>query len=280
MKIGLVLEGGAMRGVYTAAVLDTFLDNNIEVDGIIGVSAGSLFGVNYCSKQKGRVLRYNLKYIRKPNYMGLWSFLTTGNIINEEFAFHKLPEELDKFDQDTFSKSKVDFYSVVTNIETGKAEYIKTTDGFRQVELFRATSAMPFVSKIVEYEGNKYLDGALSDSIPVDKCFEMGYDKVIVVLTRPKGYRKKKRSSKYANLVYKKYPNLVEKINNRYKMYNETLDKIDKLEKDGKIFVIRPSKVMKIGRIEKDLKKIQSMYDLGIKDCNNLMEKLRKYISK
>ena len=185
MKIGLVLEGGAMRGMYTAGVLDTFLDNNIEVDGIIGVSAGVLFGVNYLSKQKGRVIRYNKRFINDKRYMGLWSLLTTGNVINKEFSFYEVPQKLDVFDNDTFMKSKIDFWATVTNIETGEAEYIKLEDLFAQMEVLRATSAMPYVSKIVELDSGKYLDGGISDSIPVDKCKELGFDKIIVVLKRP-----------------------------------------------------------------------------------------------
>ena len=189
MKVGLVLEGGAMRGMYTAGVLDTFLENDVEVDGIIGVSAGVLFGVNYLSKQKGRVIRYNKRFINDKRYMGLWSLLTTGNIINKEFSFYEVPQKLDIFDNDTFKKSKIDFWATVTNMETGNAEYIKLDDLFAQMEVLRATSAMPYVSKIVELENGKYLDGGISDSIPVEKCKELGFDKIIVVLTRPLEYR-------------------------------------------------------------------------------------------
>ena len=159
MKVGLVLEGGAMRGMYTAGVLDTFLDNNIEVDGIIGVSAGVLFGVNYLSKQRGRVIRYNKKYCRDKRYMGLYSLLTTGNIINKDFSFYEIPYKLDIFDDDTFSKSNTDFYATISNIETGLPEYVKLDKILEQMEVLRATSAMPFVSKVVEIDGKKYLDG-------------------------------------------------------------------------------------------------------------------------
>ena len=244
MKIGLVLEGGAMRGMYTAGVLDVFLDNNIKVDGIIGVSAGALFGINYCTRQKGRVLRYNKKFIKDKNYMGFYSLLTTGNIMNKEFCFNKLIYELDPFasydiplkydklDIDEFNKSDVCFFVTVTNVETGKAEYIKIDDVVSQTELFRATGAMPFVSEIVEYDGKKFLDGALADSIPLDKCIEMGYDKIVVVLTKPINYRKKKRFGIFAKTRYSKYPNLVEAINTRYIRYNETMDKLEKMENE------------------------------------------------
>ena len=278
MKVGLVLEGGAMRGMYTAGVLDTFLENDVEVDGIIGVSAGVLFGVNYLSKQKGRVIRYNKRFINDKRYMGLWSLLTTGNIINKEFSFYEVPQKLDIFDNDTFKKSKIDFWATVTNMETGNAEYIKLDDLFAQMEVLRATSAMPYVSKIVELENGKYLDGGISDSIPVEKCKELGFDKIIVVLTRPLEYRKKKPKEFLANTYYRKYPKFAKTLNNRYKMYNETLEKIINMENKKEIFVIRPTRFVKVKRIEKDPNKLQEMYELGIEDAKNSLEKLNEYI--
>lgn len=278
MSIGLVLEGGAMRGLYTAGVLDVFLDNNIKVDGIIGVSAGVLFGVNYLSKQKGRAIRYNKKFAKDKRYMGMRSFITTGNIINKDFAYYEIPLKIDIFDEETFEKSNTDFWATVTNIETGKAEYLKLTNVFEQMELLRATSAMPIVSKVVEIDGKKYLDGGVSDSIPVEKCKSMEYDKIIVVLTRPIEYRKKKTNSLIAKTKYKKYPNLIKTMENRYKKYNETVEKIIDMENKKEIFVIRPSKDLKLKRIEKDVDKLQAMYDLGISDCKKQLESLKKYI--
>ena len=153
MKVGLVLEGGAMRGMYTAGVLDVFLENNIEVAGIVGVSAGVLFGVNYLSKQKGRVIRYNKRFIKDKRYMGIHSLLTTGNIINKDFSFYEVPFKLDVFDQKTYEESNTDFYATITNVETGKPEYVKLENVFEQMELLRATSALPFVSKMVDLNG-------------------------------------------------------------------------------------------------------------------------------
>ena len=279
MSIGLVLEGGAMRGMYTAGVLDVFLDNKIEVDGIVAVSAGVLFGVNYLSNQKGRVIRYNKKFIKDKRYMGINSLLKTGNIINKEFAFYEVPCKLDVFDQETFGKSDTNFYATITNVETGKPEYIKLKDVFEQMEVLRATSAMPFVSKMVEIDGQKYLDGGISDSIPVDKCKQLGCDKIIVILTRPIEYRKKKSNEKLTNIKYKKYPNLAKTINNRYKNYNDVVEKIIDMENKKEIFVIRPSKTIKIKRIEKNVDKLQEMYDLGIEDCENKLDELIKYLS-
>ena len=278
MSIGLVLEGGAMRGLYTAGVLDVFLGNNIKVDGIIGVSAGVLFGVNYLSKQKGRAIRYNKKFAKDKRYMGMRSFLTTGNIINKDFAYYEIPTKLDIFDEETFEKSDTDFWATVTNIETGEAEYIKLEKPIDQMEVLRATSAMPIVSEIIEIDGKKYLDGGVSDSIPVEKCKSMGYDKIIVVLTRTIEYRKKKASSTLAKIKYKEYPKLIETMENRYKKYNETVEKIIDMENKKEIFVIRPSKDLKIKRIEKDVDKLQAMYDLGVSDCKKQLEDLKEYI--
>lgn len=280
MKVGLVLEGGGMRGLYTAGVLDTFMDNNIEVDGIIGVSAGVVFGINYLSGQKGRVLRYNKKYAKDKRYMGLSSLITTGNFVNRDFSYYELPQKLDIFDEETFEKSKTDFYATITNVDTGLAEYVKLENIFEQMEVLRATSSMPFVSRIVELDTGKYLDGGIADSIPVDKCKEMGYEKIIVVLTRPIDYRKKKSNGLATKIKYGKYPNLVKVMNDRYKNYNETIEKIIDRENKEEIFVIRPSKKLEIKRTERNLDNIQAMYDLGMEDAQVSMEELKKYIEK
>lgn len=277
-KVGLVLEGGAMRGLYTAGVLDIFLDNNITVDGIIGVSAGALFGCNFVSKQKGRVLRYNLKYLNDKRYISTRSLLKTGNIVNKEFAFYELPQKLDVFDNEAFMKSNIKFYVTLTDVETGKAAYINIEDCTSQIEYFRATSAMPFLSKIVEIDGKKYLDGAIADSIPVEKCKEMGYEKIIVILTRPITYRRKKPHQLLTKLFYKKYPKFAQAFNTRYKNYNETVEKIIKMEKNKEIFVIRPTEVYSVKRLEKDPERIQGMYNLGVKDGKRAIKKLKKYL--
>ena len=278
MKVGLVLEGGAMRGMYTAAILDCFLDKKINVDCIIGVSAGALFGVNYCSKQKGRSLRYNKTYSKDPRYMSMKSLLTTGNIVNVDFAYHELPLKLDIFDEEAYSKSKTDFYAVITNVKTGQPEYKKIINCSIQIDELRASGSMPFVSKMVKIGEDQYLDGALGDSIPVLKMKEMGYEKIIVILTRPLDYRKKKNNQLLTKLFYHKYPNLINSINTRYIKYNETLDLIIDMENKKEIFVFRPSKELNLNRIEKDPERLQEMYDLGIQDFNNNFKHLKKYL--
>lgn len=281
MKTCLILEGGAMRGMYTSGVIDTFLENNIHVDGIIGVSAGALFGVNYCSKQIGRALRYNKKYIndKTVDYMSFKSLIKTGNLINKDFAFNELPFKLDVFDEKEFQKSKTDFYATITNIKTGKAEYVKVTNTEKQMEVFRATGAMPFVSQFVEIDNELYLDGALGDSIPITQAMNMGYDKLIVVLTRPLNYKKKKPLEILAKIKYKEYPNLIDAINTRYKKYNETIEKIIDLENKKEIIVIRPTKDLKIKRIERNIDKLQEMYNLGVSDCKKLLPNIKSFLS-
>ena len=281
MKVGLVLEGGGMRALFTAGVLDALLDvKELNIDGIVGVSAGALFGANYVSGQKERAIRYNKKYARDKRYMGLYSWITTGNAVNKEFAFYEIPFKLDVFDQEKFKESKIDFHVVMTNIENGQAEYILIEDVLEQMEYLRATSALPFASKIIEINGKKYLDGGISDSIPIDYCESLGYDKIILILTRPEDAHKNDKLSFLYKLVYRKYPNLVERLINMGKDYEVVLKKIKDLENENKIFVIRPPEVLKIGRLEKNEDKIQNVYDIGlntgIKEIDNLLNYLNK----
>jgi len=282
LKIGLVLEGGAMRGLYTAGMLDLLMEENILVDGIIGVSAGALIGINYKSKQIGRALRYNKKYCNNKNYLSFYSYLKTGNILNKEFAFNKLVNELDPFDFKTYKKNKVDMYATVTNIETGKAEYHKINDlnNINNMEYLRASGTIPHLSKIVEVNNNKYLDGGIADSIPFKKMKKLGYDKIIVVLTRIEGYTKKR--NKLVELLnkvkYKEYPNYIYTANNRYKMYNTEIEELEELEHNKDIFVIRPSRYVDIKRIEHNPSKIEEMYNLGYNDTKNSLKELKKYL--
>ena len=281
MKVGLVLEGGGMRALFTAGVLDALLDvKELDVDGIIGVSAGALFGANYVSGQKERAIRYNKKYARDKRYMGLHSWITTGNAVNKDFAFYELPFKLDVFDQEKFKESKIDFYVVMTNVENGKSEYVLIKDVFEQMEYLRATSALPFASKIIEINGKKYLDGGISDSIPIDYCESLGYDKIILVLTRPENSYKEDKLNFLYKLVYRKYPKLVERLINMGKDYEVVLKKIKKLENENKIFVIRPPKILKIGRLEKNEDKIQSVYDIGLNTGKKEIDNLLKYLNK
>lgn len=277
MKICLVLEGGALRGIYTAGVLDELMKTNIKIDTIIGVSMGSLVGINYLSKQPGRALRYNLKYCNDKRYMSFRSFIKTGDLVNKEFAYYELPSKLDKFDYDTYNKSKTKLYCTVTNVDTGKAEYIEIKDSYKDIEYLRAGASMPGVSKIVEINNKRYLDGGVADSIPINKALSMGFDKIIVVTTREISYRKKEKKNAL-RFLYRKYPNFINTLNNRGYNYNRVLDEISELEKEKSIFVIRPSCKINIKRIEKNKKIIKMQYDLGVNDFKNNLNKLLEYI--
>ena len=277
-KTAFVLEGGAMRGLYSAGVLDVFMQNGITTNAIYGVSAGALFGINFKSKQIGRAIRYNLKYAHEKNYMGLYSLITTGDIMNQEFCFNKLVNELDPFDFETFNESPINFYAVVTNVETGKAEYIKITEARYGLEALRASGSMPFVSKCVNFEGSKYLDGAISDPIPLQKALQDGYEKIIVVLTRPDGYQKNKERIPYS-LFYRKYPNFITTAINQPEHYNKTLELIKKHEKEGRIIVLRPSKDLKIARVEKNLEKLTAIHKLGVDDCISNLNRIKDYLN-
>ena len=280
MKIGLVLEGGAMRGMYTAGVLDTFLDKDFWVDGIISVSAGALFGVNYPSRQKERAIRYNKKFISDKRYISFKSLVSTGNIVNKDFAFYEVPFKYDVFDNKTFKESDIDFYVAVTNLQTAQAEYVKLIDPLAQMEVLRATSAMPYVSRPVEIDGILYLDGAIADSIPVEQMQKLGYDKIIVILTRTLDYRKSKPMAWIAKWFYRRYPHFADAVNQRYAMYNRQVENVIKLAEKGDIFVIRPSVDLKIKRIEKDPNKLQAMYELGMKDMQLQWENLLDYLNR
>ena len=278
--VRMTLEGGSLRGLFTAGVLDVFMENNIEIDEIVGVSAGALFGVNYFSKQKGRVIRYTKKYSGDKRYMSLRSLILTGNYINKNFAFYKVTKELDIFDNEEFKKSNKKYYAVVTNIETGKPEYLKIESPIDDLEILRATSAIPLVSKIIKIGNKQYLDGGVSDSIPVyynkDK-----YDKNIVILTQPLNYKKKPLSRSKEILIklkYHKYPNLINIMLNRYERYNNLLDEIKEMEEKGEIFVIRPNKNLNIKINENSKDKLDEIYNIGRKEAKSKLKDLKKYL--
>lgn len=276
MSVCFVLEGGAKRGIYTAGVLDVFLEKGIIADAVIGVSAGAIHGCSYVSKQKGRSIRYNLKYNNDYRFMSYRSWLKTGNIVDTEFSYHELPDKLDVFDHDAFESSETKFYVTCTNLETGKAEYIYCPSlRGKNIDYIRASASMPFVSQIVEIDGKKYLDGGIADSIPFAAAKKMGYDKIVVIETRPKGYRKKAFPMMWlAKLVYRQYPNFVEAIQNRHKMYNEELEQVER----SKAFLLRPSKLVQISKVEHDEEIIEEMYKLGRYDATQSLAALREYL--
>ena len=281
MKRGLILEGGAMRGMFTAGVMDVLMENNIRFDGAIGVSAGAAFGVNYKSGQIGRVLRYNVKYVRDKRYCGTRVLLKTGNIFNTEFCYGEVPLKLDPFDFDAYEKDPMEFFVVATDVETGKPVYHRY--GGRDDHCFdwiRASASMPLVSQFVEIDGMKLLDGGISDSVPVRYFESIGYEKNVVVLTQPKTYRKKEnRAMPLVKLKYRQYPKLVEAMENRHLSYNETLDYIEERERCGALFVIRPETDLPVSRVEKDTEKLREAYSIGRKTAEENLQSIRAYLT-
>ncbi|HCT90679.1 MAG TPA: patatin family protein [Lachnospiraceae bacterium] len=280
MATGLVLEGGAMRGIYTAGVLDEFIREGITFPGVIGVSAGAVHGCSYVAGQRGRSIRYYLRYCGDKRFMSAHSLITTGNIVGEQFCYHDLPERLDPFDYQGFQRSGTDFYVVCTNVRTGKAEYILCKDMRKDIDYMRASASMPFVSRIVCAGGKKLLDGGVADSVPVQAFRRMGYEKNVIVLTRPAGYKKKLGSTtrRLARVMYRRYPAFERAIMNRHKEYNGTLEEIDRLEKAGEVFVIRPEEPLKLGRAETDREKIRAVYQIGVRDARRRMDGLRTFL--
>ena len=279
MRVGLVLEGGGMCGLYSAGVLDVFLDAGIDVSVISAVSAGALFGVNYVSGQKGRALRYNLQFLGDPRYMSWRSWFTTGNVVNKQFAFYEVPFVHDVFDQEAFAQRGIDFYAALTNMRTGRAEHWRITDVLAQMEVLRATSALPFVSRPVWLNGQPYLDGGVSDSIPLAHCQSLAPTHTIVVLTQPIGYRKTERASRSAALYYWRYPQFAQRLTQRNTQYNEQLAYVAQQEQQQKIFVVRPSEPLQLGRLETNPEVVQQVYQLGVRDMQQRLSELMRYLS-
>ncbi len=279
-KKGLILEGGAMRGLFTAGVMDVLMENGVEFDGIIGVSAGAAFGCNYKSGQIGRALRYNIKYCRDKRYCGINSLLKSGNIYNTDFCYGEVPLSLDKFDFDAYLKNPAEFYVVCTDVESGRPVYHKYTgaedSGF---DWIRASASMPLVSQIVNIDGKKLLDGGISDSIPVKYFESIGYNKNVAVLTQTKEYRKgKNRMMPLIRRRYKMYPKLIEVAENRFLMYNAQKEYVSKREAEGELFVIRPDEPIPVGRVEKNPKKLKLAYDIGRSTANKKLDGLIAYL--
>lgn len=278
MKTGLVIEGGGVRGIYAAGVLDVFMEEGLEFDGVIGVSAGAIHGCSYLSNQKGRSLRYYMKYCNDPRFMSIKSWMKTGDIVGAEFCYHELPDKLDIYDHDAFLNNQTPFYVTCSNVETGQPEYIRVSDMRTQIDYLRASASLPYFSRIVELDGKKLLDGGATDSIPVEAFVEMGYEKNVVILTRDMEYRKTPELSFLPKLVYRKYPAFANALLNRHITYNQTIERILELEKQGKIFVIRPHEALNIGRMEKDPANVQRVYEIGYADAKKQMDKIKEWL--
>lgn len=278
---GLVLEGGAMRGMFTCGVLDVFMEEGVTFDGAIGVSAGATFGCNLKSKQIGRAIRYNLRFAKDPRYCSIRSLIKTGNIYNADFCYRELPDELDIFDRKTFRENPLEFHLVVTDIESGKPVYFKMNDGeFAELEWMRASASMPLVSKPVCIDGHKYLDGGISDSIPLRHFEEIGFDKNVVILTQPKDYKKKKSSIQFLmKPLLAKYPELYKAMKNRPAAYNEQTAYVFEQEKNGSAFVIYPETSLGISRTEDDVNELKRVYEMGRKTAESKLEAVKTFIA-
>ncbi|WP_373599022.1 patatin-like phospholipase family protein [Paraclostridium bifermentans] len=279
-KIGLILEGGGMRGIYTAGVLDFFIEKDIEVDLVIGVSAGSCHASSYLSKQYKRAYHSTIDYIGDKNYLSFKNLIKTGSIFGMDFMFNKIPNELNIYDYDTFNKSNSKFVVVTTNCESGKAEYFELKDLKKDIIYMQASCSIPMFANIVEVDNYKLLDGGVSDSIPIEYSINQGYKKNIVILTRDLSYRKSKQ--KLISIVkrkYKKYPKLVKAIENRHINYNKSLDIINELSQKGDAFVIRPKNPVKVSQVEKDIDKLTNLYLEGYNDAKELYPNVLDFIN-
>ena len=281
MKRGLVLEGGGMRGLFSEGFFDVMQEEGITVDGMIGVSAGALFGCNYKSHQVGRGLRYNVRFKDDPRYMSWRSFLTTGNLVNAKFAYHTMPTELDVFDIPAFEADPMEFYLVCTNIETGQPVYHQIDHVEDSTfEWFRATGSMPIVSTPVELDGMKLLDGGLVDCIPLQHFQTLGYERNIVILTRPKGYQKTPNKMIWLfKMCCAKYPKVAACMARRHEMYNAQLQYIEEQAAKGNVLVIYPDHPLEIGRIELDEPKLRAIYQHGREKAQSMLEDVKRFLA-
>ena len=264
-KRGLVLEGGAMRGLFTSGILDVMMEAGIEPDGLIGVSAGAAFGCNYKSRQPGRAIRYNKRYARDKRYCSWQSWLKTGDLYNAEFGYHIIPKIYDVFDDKAFEQNPMEFYAVCTDVETGLPVYKKLEESTHLTyDWIRASASMPLASKVVELEGMKVLDGGVADSIPLKFFESIGYDRNVVILTQPEGYVKEhNRLMPLMRIALRKYPKMIEALDQRHIMYNCQLDYVRQAEQEGRCIVIRPDDKLPIGHISHDPEEMQRVYELG-----------------
>lgn len=282
MKTGLVLEGGAMRGLFTAGVIDVLMENNIKFNGAIGVSAGAAFGCNYKSGQIGRVIRYSKRFANSWKYASLWSLLTTGDYFGAEYAYHFIPNKLDIVDFETFRNNPMEFWAVATNVGSGKAVYrqLSTLD-YEELEFVRASASMPLVSNIVKLNGQRLLDGGVADSIPLAFFQKQGYQRNVVVLTQPKGYRKQpNKLMPLMHLQLHRHPKMLKALAERHIMYNKEVDLVLQEERKGNVFVLQPQIKLTIGHTSHNPKKMQETYEHGRKVATEELEKLKQFLAK
>ncbi len=263
-KTGLVLEGGGMRGVFTSGVLDAFMKHDLYFRYIVAVSAGACNGMSYVSRQPRRARISNIDYLARYKYIGIRHLVTQGCIFDRELLYDKFPNQLLPFDFEEYFKHAKGFEMVTTNCLTGKAMYLsETSDRQRSLDIVRASSSLPYVSKIVTVDGIPMLDGGIIDSIPINRAIETGHEHNVVILTRNKGWRDTGKDRKVPAFIYKNYPRLRVALSHRHVVYNQQIDLIDRLEAEGKITCIRPMRPMEVGRIENDVEKLERLYEEG-----------------
>ncbi len=282
MKKGLVLEGGAMRGLFTAGILDVMMESGIEFDGMVGVSAGAAFGCNYKSRQPCRAIRYNIRFARDKRYCSWQSWWKTGDLYNARFGYHIIPTRYDIFDDKAFEANPMAFYAVCTDVETGKAVYKRLDkSGHLTYDWIRASASMPFASKVIELEGKKVLDGGVADSIPLEFFEHIGYDRNIVILTQPEGYVKEhNRLMPLMRIALRKYPNMIEALDKRHLMYNRQLEYVREAEREGRCLVIRPDAKLPIGHISHDPDEMMRVYNIGREMGERKLDEMRKFLKK
>lgn len=280
MRKGLVLEGGGMRGLFSAGVMDVMMEHDIRFDGIVGVSAGASFGCNYKSHQIGRVLRYNVRFKDDPRYMGLRSLLRTGDLVAAEFSYHTLPKELDVFDFEAYNNDPAEFHVVCTDVMTGEPVYHRLDKmNDEGLEWIRASASMPLVSKPVPIEGQLLLDGGISDSIPLRYFQSQGFERNIVILTQPKGFFKKKtKLMPLFHLFVRRYPAIIEAMGRRHLMYNEELAYLEEQEQKGNILLIYPQDIVPIGRTEQDEQKMRHVYAMGREKAEEMLNEIIRFL--
>ncbi len=279
-QAGLVLEGGGMKGMYTAGVLEFFLDKDIEFSSCYGVSAGACHLCSFLSKQKKRAYRVAVNYLDNKKYCGAFSLLTTGDLFGVDMCYDLIPNYLDPYDFETFGKYEGKAYAVVTNIRTGEAEYIQLKDMHEDIQAVRASSSMPLVSRKVKIGDEYYLDGGIADSIPIARSIADGNEKNVVIMTKETGFIRKPESNlAILKARYAKYPKVYERMKERDKQYNRTLDYLDEMEKEGKVFIIRPKRKSEVGRVERDRSKLDALYEEGYRDAEECYVELLEYLS-
>ena len=279
MKKGLVLEGGAMRGLFTAGIIDVMMEAKVEPDGLIGVSAGAAFGCNYKSRQPSRAIRYNKMFARDKRYCSWQSWLKTGDLYNADFGYHVIPTQYDIFDDKAFDENPMEFYAVCTDVETGKAIYKKLEKSSQLTyDWIRASASMPLASKVVELEGMKVLDGGVADSIPLEFFESIGYEKNLVILTQPDGYVKEhNKLMPLMRIALRRYPNMIEAMDKRHIMYNKQLVYVYQAESTGRALVIRPEAPLPIGHISHDPEEMQRIYDIGRDTGMKYIERIKAF---